>query len=73
MWNFPSDIVKSGKDYLDHSAIKKAVENTEYEIPFGYVFGDCNIEERGKIIYFPIYMSSFLRNEVSFPVLKLPL
>lgn len=65
--------VKSGKDYFVHSAIKKVVENPEYEIPFGCVFGDCNIEERGKIKYFPIYMSSFLRDEFSFPILKLPL
>lgn len=65
--------VKSGKDYYVHSAITKTVQNPEYEIPEGFVFGDCNIEERDKIKYFPIYMCAFLRDEVSFPVLSLPL
>ncbi len=64
--------VKSGKDYYVHSAINKVVENTEYEIPEGFVFGDCNIEERGKIKYFPLYMCSFISDEVDFPLLNLP-
>lgn len=65
--------VKSGKDYYVHSAIDKVVKNQEYEIPEGFVFADCNVKEDGPIKYFPIYMCAFIRDEVSFPVLSLPL
>lgn len=50
-------IVKSGKDYYVHSAINKVVENPEYELPEGFVFGDCNIEEREKNkVFSPLYV-----------------
>lgn len=64
--------VKSGKDYYVHSALSKTVLNPEYDIPEGFVFADCNVSEKGKVKYFPVYMCAFISDEVSFPMLSLP-
>lgn len=62
--------VKSGKDYYVHSAISKATYNEEYQVQEAYVFANCNISRDDKIIYFPIYMCAFLRDEVEYPILE---
>lgn len=62
--------VKSGKDYYVHSAISKAVNNSEYDIKEAYVFAHCNTEIDGKIIYCPIYMCCFLTEEISMPIVN---
>ncbi len=64
--------VKSGKDYYVHSAISKTLQNPEYEIPEGFVFADCNVEKKGEIKYFPIYICAFIQDEASFPIQTLP-
>jgi len=56
--------VKSGKDYYLHSALRKTVYNAEYGVSQAYVFASCNIEEHDKIKYFPIYMCTFIQDEV---------
>lgn len=63
--------VKSGKDYYVHSAISKAVSNEEYRIKEACVFANCNVEIDGKIIYYPIYMCTFLKDEIEYPILSL--
>ncbi|MBR4144893.1 MAG: ATP-binding protein [Lachnospiraceae bacterium] len=62
--------VKSGKDYYIHSALNNAVQNREYQIEKAYVFADCNTKVDEKIRYMPIYMVSFLTQNVEMPVLK---
>jgi predicted AAA+ superfamily ATPase len=53
--------VKSGKDYIIHSAMNSCLENTEYQMNEGIVFANCNVSRRGKITYLPIYMIMFLK------------
>lgn len=53
--------IKSGKDYYRHAAMNNVLESEEYSIQKGYVFCNGNIEEDGKITYFPIYMLMFLQ------------
>ena len=62
--------VKSGKDYYIHSALNNAVQNKEYQIDKAYVFADCNTRVDEKIRYMPIYMVSFLTQNIEMPVLK---
>ena len=50
--------VKSGKDYEKHSAINNILADKGYDIPTGYVLGNTNIDQDGKILYLPIYMIS---------------
>lgn len=52
--------VKSGKDYARHNALSNVMANKEYDIPTAYVFCQENVEVRGRITYFPIYMIAFL-------------
>lgn len=63
--------VKSGKDYYVHSAISKVVNHEEYQIREAYVFANCNVEVEGRITYYPIYMCSFINDEVELPILSL--
>ena len=63
--------VKSGKDYYVHSAIKNVADNVEYGVREAYVLANCNIEKDGKIVYLPIYMCSFISDEVEYPILSL--
>ena len=63
--------VKSGKDYYVHSAISKAVENPEYQIEKAYVLGNCNVSQEDKIINLPVYMTMFIREEITLPTLSL--
>lgn len=52
--------VKSGKDYARHNALSNVMANKEYDIPTAYVFCQENVEVRGRVTYFPIYMIAFL-------------
>ena len=61
--------VKSGKDYYVHSAISKATDNEEYDIEHAYILANCNISVDGKMLYLPVYMCTFIRDEVQLPVL----
>lgn len=55
--------VKSGKDYDRHNALKNVIECKEYGINTAYVLCPGNIEQRGRIIYAPIYMTMFLHRK----------
>ncbi len=62
--------VKSGKDYYVHSAISKAVDNSEYEISKAYVFTNYDVRTEGKMVYLPVYMSMFVQDNAELPVLE---
>ena len=62
--------VKSGKDYYVHSAISAAIDNKEYEIETAYTFANCNVSRDGKMVYFPVYMSTFIRDSIQLPILN---
>ena len=55
--------IKSGKDYQSHSALNKVLSNAQYEIPQAAVFSNENLSQKGKIIYYPIYMLMFLQKQ----------
>ena len=62
--------VKSGKDYYVHSAISKAADNAEYGVQTAYVLANCNLAQEGKLCYLPVYMATFIRDDVQLPVLE---
>lgn len=55
--------VKSGKDYRRHRALDNVLAIENYHLERGYVLGSCNIEEKGLVVYLPIYMISRFLNE----------
>ena len=61
--------VKSGKDYYVHSAISKVTENPEYEVETAYILANCNISRKGKMLYLPVYMCTFIRDAMQLPIL----
>jgi predicted AAA+ superfamily ATPase len=51
--------VKSGKTYKRHSALSKALEVENWGIEQALVLYDGNVEDAGRILYAPVYMSMF--------------
>ena len=51
--------VKYGKDYERHNALSNVMENEEYAVPMAYVFCQENVQVKGKVIYYPIYLITF--------------
>ena len=62
--------VKSGKDYYVHSAISKVADNTEYGVQTAYILANCNVSQEGKLCYLPIYMATFIKDDVQLPILE---
>lgn len=56
--------VKSGKNYERHNALSNVMENNDYDIPFAYVFCQNNVTVKGKVVYLPIYMITFLEQNL---------
>lgn len=54
--------IKSGKDYIRHSAMDNVLKVPNYEIESGMVFCDYNLSVRGSLTYLPVYMLMFLKN-----------
>lgn len=54
--------VKSGKDYKRHSALDNLLSGKN-EIEKAYIFSNGNVELKGKRIYLPIYMITFISKE----------
>lgn len=53
--------IKSGKDQSNYRAIPKLVNNKEYKIKKGYIFGNQNImKEENNLITMPIYLIMFV-------------
>ena len=55
--------IKSGKDYKRHNALKNVLETTNYAIQEAVVFCNDNVCVKEKVLYCPIYMLMFLKNE----------
>lgn len=55
--------VKSGKSYQRHSALNNVMDISNYSIEEGFIFSNYNVEVKGKLVYYPIYMIMFLENE----------
>ena len=54
-------VIKSGKDYLSHSALPTLTGNAEYNIRNAYVFTTSkDVKVKGNIIYAPVYYAMFL-------------
>ncbi len=59
--------VKSGRDYMIHSAINKFLSNSDYPVIRGAVLSnDREIKTVGKITYYPIYFVIFFKSTVDY-------
>ncbi len=59
---FPIE-VKSGKDYKRHSALSNLMSNQSFGYELGYVLCGENVKKKDKIVYLPIYMIMFFKDE----------
>ncbi|MCD8205909.1 MAG: AAA family ATPase [Clostridia bacterium] len=55
--------IKSGKDYHRHNALNNVLSVRNYDIEKAYVL-NCSgkIEKKDRIIYMPVYMAAFIKN-----------
>lgn len=60
--------VKSGKSYQRHSALNNVMEISNYSIDEAFVLSNYNVEVKENLIYYPIYMLMFLKDDA----IKLP-
>ncbi len=56
--------VKSGKDYQRHSALSNVMGIPEYNIEEAFVLTNYNVQVKGNVVYYPIYMLMFIQDEV---------
>ena len=60
--------VKSGKNYQRHSALSNIMEISNYSIEEAFVLSNYNVEVKGSLVYYPIYMLMFINeNEIRMP------
>lgn len=55
--------VKSGKSYQRHSALNNVMEISNYSIEEAFVLSNYNVEVKGNLVYYPIYMLMFIEDE----------
>ncbi len=55
--------VKSGKSYQRHSALTNIMKLSNYSIDEAFVLSNYNVEIKGNIVYYPIYMLMFIEAE----------
>lgn len=55
--------VKSGKSYQRHCALNHILEISNYAIEEAFILSNYNVEVKGNLIYYPIYMLMFLKEE----------
>ena len=53
--------VKSGKDYEFHLALNNMLGNVQYNISEAYTLCNNNVSVHGKVVYFPVYMTMFIK------------
>ena len=54
---------------MRHSALNNVMEISNYSIEEAYVLSNYNVEKKGKLTYYPIYMIMFIEEEKAvFPV-----
>ena len=63
--------VKSGKSYQRHSALNNIIDVPNYAIDEAYVLSNYNVEVKGNITYYPIYMLMFIMDETILPDVEL--
>lgn len=64
--------VKSGKNYQRHSALNNIMEVTNHSIKESFVLSNYNVEIKDNVVYYPIYMLMFIKNDdVDLPIIKL--
>lgn len=54
--------VKSGKNYQRHVALSNILDNKEYAIHCALVLNNDNIQQRGNVLYAPVYMTMFIHH-----------
>ena len=59
--------VKSGKNYMTHSALNNVMACDAYDLPQAIVFNNDNVRTKERICYMPVYMVMFLRPNNSAP------
>lgn len=55
--------IKSGKDYEKHSALNNVMNVENYALKQAFVFTDYNVSVKDFVVYYPIYMIMFLKND----------
>ena len=55
--------VKSGKSYQRHSALSNIMEISNYSIEEAFVLSNYNVEVKGNLVYYPIYMLIFINDD----------
>ena len=60
--------VKSGKNYERHHALTTVMQNRNYRIDEAYVLCNENISQKARVLYVPIYMTMFLRQNQMAPI-----
>lgn len=55
--------VKSGKSYQRHSALSNIMEISNYSIEEAFILSNYNVEVKGNLVYYPIYMLMFIEDE----------
>ena len=63
--------VKRGKSYQRHSALNNIIDVPNYAIDEAYVLSNYNVEVKGNITYYPIYMLMFIMDETILPDVEL--
>ncbi len=64
--------IKSGKDYKRHHALNNILDVPNYGIEEAFVFTNGNVEVKGQVVYYPIYMLMFLSDEdIHLPVVDI--
>ena len=64
--------VKSGKSYQRHSALNNVIKISNYSIDEAFVLSNFNVEVKGNITYYPIYMIMLVNeSEIKLPKVDL--
>jgi uncharacterized protein len=64
--------VKSGKSYQRHSALSNVMEISNYSIEEAFVLSNYNVEVKGNLVYYPIYMLMFISDdEIKMPTIEI--
>ncbi len=64
--------VKSGKSYQRHSALSNVMEISNYSIEEAFVLSTYNVERKGNLVYYPVYMIMFIQDEqIHLPIMEL--
>ena len=64
--------VKSGKSYQRHSALSNIMEISNYSIEEAFILSNYNVEVKGSLVYYPVYMLMFIKDDaITMPEVEL--